>query len=346
MKTIQELFEVKLKHMNLKQLQTYALKGVENGTLKLDDEYIKSASKSLLIKSILRNESYDSASIEAKLQERIDVFVNEQIEKQSAIINEKIAVRTISVRQIDGTEINVGTQHYLFESLLNMISNNLPVMLVGPAGSGKTTVSHNIAIALKLDFRFMSVGSQTTKTDIMGYMDATGHYVTSHFREAYEHGGVFLMDEIDAGNPNVLTVMNAALSNGTCPFPDKMVNRHKDFRFIAAANTYGRGNDRMYVGRNQLDAATLDRFIVVNFDYDEQLEMSICSNKEWCTKVQTIRKIVFNMKEKVVVSPRASLFGSTLLELGHTEEEVMDMTIFKGMNHEIKNKVMYALRNC
>jgi hypothetical protein len=43
----------------------------------------------------------------------------------------------------------------------------------------------------------------------------------------------------------------------------------------AAANTYGTGADALYVGRNQLDAATLDRFYVVEMDYDRKLEAKL-----------------------------------------------------------------------
>ena len=46
---------------------------------------------------------------------------------------------------------------------------------------------------------------------------------------------------------------------------------------LAAANTWGRGGDQQYVGRNQLDAATLDRFVLstLHVDYDTDLERDI-----------------------------------------------------------------------
>src|SRR5215217_6156820 len=80
------------------------------------------------------------------------------------------------------------------------------------------------------------------------------------------------MDEIDAGNANVIIQVNAALSNGYCSFPDGMVQRHDDFIFLASANTFGDGASRQYVGRNQLDAATLDRFTTLVWEIDEELE--------------------------------------------------------------------------
>jgi len=83
-----------------------------------------------------------------------------------------------------------------------------------------------VADALSLSFHAISVGSQTSKSDLAGYMTATGEYVRTQFREAYENGGLFLLDEADAGNSNVLILLNAALSNGKMAFPDGMVDAH------------------------------------------------------------------------------------------------------------------------
>ncbi len=253
-------------------------------------------------------------------------------------------VKNITVTLPTGQTKEVGRQHKSFEELLKIAAMRLDCMLVGPAASGKTFVAESVAKALDLPFYMQPVGSQTTKFDLLGYLDATGKYVTTHLREAYEKGGVFLLDEVDAGNPNVLTVINGMTSNHVGSFPDKMVPRHADFVLICAANTYGRGADRMYVGRNQLDAATLDRFVVIDWDYDEELEREISADRKWCGKVNRIRQAVADLKEKMVVSPRASIKGSLLLKAGFPEERVMDMVIFKGINQEVRARVMAHMK--
>lgn len=248
-------------------------------------------------------------------------------------------IREIELVVPEKSAVKVGIQHKEFEKVLKLIALRIDVFLVGPAGSGKTTLCESVARALQLPFFMQPVGLQTTKSDLLGYKDANGNYVPSLLREAYENGGVFLMDEIDAGNPNVLTVINAMLSNGWAGFPDRMVQRHPDFIFIAAGNTYGRGSDRQYVGRNPIDAATLDRFAVVEFDYDQDLELALSGNEVWARKVQRIREIVFDLKERVIVSPRASIKGSRMLANGFTEKECLDMLIFKGVNKEIRERI-------
>lgn len=250
-----------------------------------------------------------------------------------------LKVKTIEVKRLDGTKKDCGLQHCQFETLLKLAACRVNTMLVGPAGSGKTTAIANVAKALDLPFRFVSVGIQTTKSDLLGYMDAHGKYVTTQLREAYEHGGVFLLDEVDAGNANVITILNAALANGACAFPDGIVQKHEDFILFAASNTYGRGADRLYVGRNQLDAATLDRFAVVDFDYDEALEQALSGNAEWTGHVQAMRAAACDLRERVVISPRASIEGAKLLAAGFGREEVEAMILWKGISPDIRKKI-------
>jgi cobaltochelatase CobS len=155
--------------------------------------------------------------------------------------------------------------------------------LVGVAGTGKTTLGKHLAKALDLDFAFLSLSAGVTETHLFGRIlpqaDGSWAYQTSRFVEVYENGGVFLLDEIDAADSNVMVAINAALANGVLanPVNGKLHHRHANCYIIAAANTYGLGGDTMYVGRNQLDAATLDRFVMatVYVEYDTALERDI-----------------------------------------------------------------------
>lgn len=227
--------------------------------------------------------------------------------------------------------------------LNSCIKNRMSVFLVGPAGSGKTTIAENMAKKYHMDFYCMSVGNQTTKSDLLGFISATGNYVSTVFRTAFEEGGIFLLDEIDAGNSNVLTILNSALANGYCSFPDGMVKRHTNFVCIASGNTIGQGANKQYVGRNQLDGATLDRFIKIDWYYDEILEKKISKNSGWVNRVQAIRKIANDMGLKLIISPRASINGSNLINDGIPVLQVDEACIFKGQVDEITKQKIYNL---
>ena len=214
------------------------------------------------------------------------------------------------------------------------------IMLVGEAGSGKTHLVATVAKALGREFYPMSVGLQTTKSDLLGFVNAQGGYVTTPVREAYEKGGVLLLDEFDSAHAGVVTILNSLLANGHCSFADKIVTKHPDFICICACNTYGRGANVEYVGRNRLDSATLDRFIVVDVGYDTKLEEKLTGNKEWVDVIKKIRSNANKQGIKIVVSPRASMDGADLLEQGFSMGEVVEMVVLKGRDSDTKVKLL------
>lgn len=252
----------------------------------------------------------------------------------------KSTVKVIEVKQADELANKViGACHKLTEQIAQVCNLGIHQMLVGPAGGGKTTCCEKVAEILNLKFYPMSVGPQTTKSDLLGFIDAAGNYHTTPLREAFENGGLLLLDEVDAANAGVLTIINAMLANGYCSFPDGVKQRNENFRCICACNTYGRGADREYVGRNQLDAATLDRFAVVDFEYDDELERAIAGNNTWVEKVQRYRKRAFELKMRVVISPRASIHGAKLIAAGMSEKLAEELTVWKGISAEIRSKI-------
>lgn len=244
----------------------------------------------------------------------------------------------VELKQNAAPNINLGVQHRNFADLLAMCHARLSadndgrcnVWLFGPAGTGKTTAAKMVAKALSLDFYMQS--ALETGFQILGYVDAHGKYVTTLFRQCWEHGGVIILDEIDSYLPSAAMALNGALANGSCPFADKVVPRHKDCIIIAGANTTGLGGTIEYTGRNKMDAATLDRFVMLDWPIDEALEAHLCPNTAWLAIVRHCRQEVINKQIKgIMVTPRASIYGSALLRAGLSIDRVMASTIKKGM---------------
>lgn len=212
--------------------------------------------------------------------------------------------------------------HKDFENILKLIATKEPVFLYGPAGSGKTNAAVQCSEALELTHYAISVNEQTTKTDFLGYYDANSHLIKTNFRKAYEEGGMFIIDEIDAANPNVLTVLNSALSNGFMAFPDGNVERHEKFICVCTANTTGDENSVQYIGRNVLDAATLDRFLRWYFPYDTKLENSLLSIKAQQIR-DAIRKHIEDKKLHDFISTRTLLQIDKLLGQGFSTKDAV-----------------------
>lgn len=263
-------------------------------------------------------------------------------EKMAAkAIAEATIPRPIVVVRKDGdteTKTDLGHQHHTFETLLKLCNVRggdgfaLNVWLVGPAGSGKTTAAKNVAKAMGLPFYFN--GAIDNEYKLLGFTDAHGRIVSRPFRDAWENGGVYLFDEVDASLPGAVLAFNAALANGSCDFPDGNKPRHPDCVVIACANTFGSGATSEYVGRMKMDAAFVDRFVQLQWDYDESLEKALSGNDGWVRKVHKVRKAVRDLGIRHVVSPRASMFGAAMLANGFPEADVVEMTIRKGLSDE------------
>jgi len=234
-----------------------------------------------------------------------------------------------------------GIQHFQLPTLIQILATKLNVYLVGPAGSGKTHAAIQCAKALGVEFYF--TGAVASEFKLTGFIDAQGRIVSTEFRKAFEKGGLFLFDEIDASYPQAVLAFNAALSNDYMDFPDKRVQRHENFYCIAAANTYGQGADRQYVGRNQLDAASLDRFVFLDWKYDENLERELAKNPDWSDYVQKIRRYIEAQRIRHVVSPRASIHGAKLLANSVSREIVEQTILWKGLDDATKTKIIESI---
>lgn len=234
------------------------------------------------------------------------------------------------------------TRHFLFADILTAVHEGIHVALIGPAGSGKSTVMEQIASTI--GFPYYLQNAVTGTHELAGYMDAHGVYHGTAFRTAFEKGGLLFLDEMDTSDPGALKWLNTALANGHAMFPDSdvPVKRHDDFRMAVAANTFGNGADRVYVGANQIDASTLDRFVFFDFGYDEKMEIALSGDASWTKRVQQLRKAAEKEKARVVISPRASIMGAKLLKAGWSRTACEDRLIWKGMDEELKARIQKA----
>lgn len=186
-------------------------------------------------------------------------------------------IHEIRIPNRDNVEIK-GIVHKDFDKIVSMISDNESVYLCGPAGTGKSFLAQQVAEALGLEYWYTA--SVVDDIQLKGFIDANGRYHETQFYKAFTTGGVFLLDELDASVPETLVLLNNALANGYFDFPTGRTPAHKDFHAIAAGNTFGTGADSTYTGRYCLDGASMDRFALINVDYDRRIEKAMANGDD------------------------------------------------------------------
>ncbi len=209
--------------------------------------------------------------------------------------------------------------HEKFSQVNTLVNAKIAVLLTGEAGSGKTTLAQQISDNLGLKFYTMSMTRQTTLSHILGFMSVNGTYVASSLRTCFEFGGMMLLDEIDAGDPNVLLSLNT-IENGYISFPEALVKCHPDFRLVATANPQDQHN--FYTGRSKLDAATLDRFDTIDIDRDNELEKTLVSS-DTHQRMQLLRKLMKLNNSSKTISMRDSIRYQQRQDLGILDESFL-----------------------
>ena len=173
-----------------------------------------------------------------------------------------------------------------FDELLKLVLCRIPVLLVGPAGSGKTTAVEILAQQLGLPFTRVSLSAGIDEGCLQGWLlpiedNGRFSFVSAPMVHAYEHGGVVLLDDMDSSDANMLNILCPVLDESEWHIPLRhnapVLVRHPDAHFISAANTWGHGADHKFVGANQLDERILSRFRQgqISCDYDSDLEIEL-----------------------------------------------------------------------
>lgn len=338
-------------------LEPAEIKPVENRVLKDVAEALKENSNDIgkmldkmgdILKEIKEESPFEKAMKEAiiekgkeiatkDLEERIKNNLDDFIQRTYGILPKEVIIKQ------NGIETKLeGIFHKDFEKICNIVANDIPLMLVGGAGAGKNYTLEQVAKGLGLTFYSTNAINQEYK--LTGFIDANGTYHETEFYKAFKDGGMFFLDEIDASSPEALIILNSAIANRYFDFPIGRIQAHKDFRVVCAGNTYGTGADMIYVGRNVLDGATLDRFVVLNFDYDEQVERQLAYNEELYLFIKDLRDAINSSNLRYIVSMRALINSTKLLEIGIDKETILKTVIIKNMQKDDINTIVNKLK--
>lgn len=257
----------------------------------------------------------------------------------NAIVQQAFAEYEASKNKIEAPKDFNEDVHENFKRLAAFARLRMHCYLWGEPGSGKSYTAEQVARFLGLKYRYISLSPQTQDSRLIGYMDYSRIYHKTPFREMYEEGGVFCIDEADNAAPQLLTTLNSMLENDWGSFPDGMVRKSPNFICILTGNTNGRGHNPAFPHRQYFDAAFSRRFVFIEWNKDAELEMKIAlkKNPEAIKAIRWIQSVNVFCKErypKVIVSP-----GETL-KLVHamqdedtgTFEQLAESIIWKGFD--------------
>jgi cobaltochelatase CobS len=176
---------------------------------------------------------------------------------------------------------------------------NEPIMVYGHAGVGKTSIFRYVCNKTNRRLTRVQHTAETQEHKILGQIQVKNgfdeHGKSYSYTEfqlgdlpiAMKNGWVYLADEIDRAQPEVLSAYQSVLEGQPLHLPEadednRVIVPHPDFRFVATGNSNGMGDETgIHRAVQRQDAATFERFsIVMQLSYlDESDEIQMVKEK-------------------------------------------------------------------
>ncbi|MBI3025326.1 MAG: AAA family ATPase [Candidatus Tectomicrobia bacterium] len=170
-----------------------------------------------------------------------------------------------------------GPQFYLpagdaLERIAWAVSQNLPVLLIGETGVGKTLSVRHLAHVTNNGFRRVNLNGMTTVDEFVGKLminEGGTYWVNGILIDAMEAGDWLLIDEINACLPEIAFCLHSLLDDDRMivlsEYDGRIVRPNPNFRLFASMNPH---EDRRYGGTKPLNEALLDRFpVTIRMEY-------------------------------------------------------------------------------
>lgn len=320
---------------------------------------------SQLVTSQKATEKGTTAMATGSLEQIIGDMIDARIKTSDAPLNED-AVRTIvqdaiANRPADKLEIKFSDHttvmdkhvHPQFQNVLKVVSmarqSTKWPYLVGPAGTGKSTMGEHLAEALDVPFIAFPANPGAMMHDILGFVSATTReYEDTPYVTMMRNGGLVLLDELDKLHPGIASGMNGLLAQMRVTLPTgEVFPLHDKFFVVVGANTYGTGATSEYVGSTQLDAATLDRFARIPINYDTEYEtaracavLGATNGAKWVTQITKMRDNRDSHKIQAIISTRSVIGVATMVAGGIAPDNALDWCLFANLNRDQRQRLM------
>ena len=275
-----------------------------------------------------------------------------------SVVASKPKPNVVTINGMGSAQNVVTGAHKDFARFARCVAGAGNVALTGPAGCGKSLLVEQFAESLGR--KFLNIGCSAGVSEqafgVRLLPGAGGNFLPydSAFVQAVISGSVICLDEFDAMDQNVALILNQVTSgkgfyceargvgHEGAAFDERIwVAKHPDTIFVACMNTFGTGASMRYQGRNALDGASMNRWLMLELGYDEAIDRRYITDAatqnivEW---VLTVRRLVAAKDMERIISHRDTVRAVGLIGQGFTQTEVKQF-ILAGWSTEEKAQV-------
>lgn len=211
------------------------------------------------------------------------------------------------------------------------------IMLEGLMGTGKNVLAETLAWLYKRPLYEFSMNSGVNNMDLLGAMtmvDGKVEFKRSNIIEAFEEGGMVVLDEFNIALPHVLSIFNSLLDERRrINVPGyKAIEAHKNFVAIGTQNP-------SYIGTFEGNQATLNRFYRIQFKEGASItDILLCStnldkkeDSEFLDASKELHtRIINGVKDGAIAPESINIRGFIKAANLYKEEDFMTSEALKG----------------
>lgn len=187
-----------------------------------------------------------------------------------------------------------------------------PLLLVGETGSGKTHAIRHFCYEKKLPYMRVNFNGAMTPEDLIGQFvpDANSgngsfKWVDGVLTNFVRNGGVFVVDEINSGNAEILFFLHPLLDDERklvlVQKDGEVIHAHPNFWLVSTMNPD-------YEGTKPLNLALQDRFKILEFDYADNVEKILIKDAKLLKFADKLRALYRKGELSNPLSTRALLY--------------------------------------
>jgi MoxR-like ATPase len=245
--------------------------------------------------------------------------------------------------------------------IAQFINANIPVLVEGETGVGKTSAFRYLAGLTQNAYRRLNLNGSTTVDEFVGkiMLDEKGtKWVDGVLTDAMRKGHWLVLDEINAALPEILFVLHSVLDDDgyvvLAEHTGEVVRPHANFRVFATMNP----SDGQYSGTKELNQAFLDRFVKTTFGFPTLAQERKMVEKRYPTlsyvtkaKLTEMLKYVGEMRtaysngaQEFLISPRGVLQWVRLAEMFNDISKAAEYALIEKAPSEERNAIRDVLK--
>ena len=231
------------------------------------------------------------------------------------------------------------------------VDNNLPVLLIGETGTGKTSFVRDLAERKGIELFRLNLTGQTGVDEFLGKWLASPekgtYWLDGLLIRAMKEGKWIVLDEINMALPEILSALHSLLDDDRKivmkEFDGSVVKPHEDFRLFATMNP-----DDEYAGTKELNKAFLSRFpVVMRIGYSDKEELIV--EQQGSVEESVAQSLVMvgheirSAKKKQLItytcSTRDLIYCASLMSLSIPKALSFEMSILNKVPNEEREAV-------